>query len=536
MNNNSFLKSLLFALTVVLFASCDNDFNALGTDIVGIDNFDLEPETLSVNLTNQYIGAVASKNQPINPLGIYDNPVFGVTKANFVTQVQLATENPIFNTDLAPEIYSVVLYVPLFSTQTVAPTATELGQYTLDSIYGPKPYAPISKPFSKFKLSVHESNYFIRDINPVDQLTQSYYTDNTDFTGSNIGEQLNIYGAGVDQTQNDQFVFSEREYLDIDSTKVSSTANTVVKRGPALKLDLKKQFFIDKILHAPAGKLLNNNVFKDYFRGLYFKVEQIGGSQGNMAMLNFAQGKIVIHYKQYTTASDHSLVQRRLVLNLTGNSISLIDQGTPPVTPSPTDIVLKGGANNSMAIVDLIGTKAEVDALRERKMLINDASLTFKIKRGADAMDRTNVDGMKAAEPLRLYLYDLNNKRYIADYSIDQTTNSTKSKFGKIVYGGIIKRESTTEKRGVSYKIKITSHLINLLQNDTITNVRLGLVVTEDINTTTNVKIKNQAGNIKVIPGMSAIHPLGTILYGSNDPDPENRPKFQIYYTKPKQQ
>ena len=50
------------------------------------------------------------------------------------------------------------------------------------------------------------------------------------------------------------------------------------------------------------------------------------------------------------------------------------------------------------------------------------------------------------------------------------------------------------------------------------TNVRLGLVVTEDINNVSNKKIKNPAlgGTLKVIPTMSIVHPLGTVLYGSD--------------------
>jgi hypothetical protein len=69
------------------------------------------------------------------------------------------------------------------------------------------------------------------------------------------------------------------------------------------------------------------------------------------------------------------------------------------------------------------------------------------------------------------------------------------------------------------------------------TNVRLGLVVTEDINNVTNKKIKNPAlgGTLKVIPTMSIVHPLGTVLYGSDATDVSKRPKFEIYYTEPKQ-
>ena len=547
MNKNSYLSYLLFAITIVFFASCDSDYNELGADIIGADNFNFTSKTYPMTLTGQYIGAAESRNLPVNPLGVYDNPVFGLTEANFVTQLSLQTPNPTFDPALSPEIYSVVLYVPLFSTQKTAPTATALGTYSLDSIYGPKP------ALSAFKLSVYESKYFIRDVNPADQLSQAYFNDNSDFVTPNIGtERLNTYGNATDQSQNDKFIFNPIEYVDMDSTKTTFAVNTVIKRAPALKLNLDKAFFTEKIINAPAGKLLNDNVFRDYFRGIYFKAEQVDGKQGNMAMLNFALGKIVINYKQYKTAAEAAMptppaksVLRRLALNMTGNTISLIKQGPPHVTPNPTNVVIKGGANNSMAIVDLFGSQVQLDSLRNQQLLINDASLTFTIARataGSQGMDELYSSGesVKAAEPLRLYLYDLNNRRAIADYSLDQST-STKLKLGKTVYGGIIKRDKTAEKRGLTYKIKITKHIMQLIARDTTTNVRLGLVVTEDINNSSNVRIKNPIGNIipagtlKVIPTMSAIHPLGTILCGSNDPEPANRPRFEIHYTKPKQ-
>jgi hypothetical protein len=557
MNKNSYLKYLLFALTITLFASCDSDYNELGADIIGGDNFVFDKEDYPVNLTNQFIGASESKNLTVNPLGVYDSPVFGVTKANFVTQLAIspAYVNTTFDTALEPEIYSVVLYVPLFATKTVAETATTLATYTLDSISGPSPKlaAPFNT-FSKFKLDVYESKYFIRDVNPVDQLSQAYYNDNSDFAGANIGtDRLNIYGEGTaDQSQNDKFTFSPLEYVDMDSTKTLSTVYTVINRSPALKLNLKRQFFIDKILHAPADKLANNNIFKDYFRGIYFKATQIAGEKGNLAMLNFAKGKIVINYRQFASATNHTQVLKRFALDMTGNTISMIEQGTPPVVPDPANVVIKGGANNSMAVVDLFdpydpsptAPHTKLKEFRAKKQLINDAALTFTIVRGSNGMDRTNGDAFKAAEPLRLYLYDLNNKKPIADYSLDASTNSIKPKFGRKAFDGIIRRESGSEKRGETYKIKITKHIMQLIANDTVTNVRLGLVVTEDINNSSSIRIKNPvanlipAGTLKVIPTMSSIHPFGTIIYGSDiplgDPNYDKRPKFEIYYTKPK--
>jgi hypothetical protein len=46
-----------------------------------------------------------------------------------------------------------------------------------------------------------------------------------------------------------------------------------------------------------SGKLASNSVFKEYFRGLYFKMEK-SGSSAEIAMLNFKAGKITIKYNE----------------------------------------------------------------------------------------------------------------------------------------------------------------------------------------------------------------------------------------------
>jgi hypothetical protein len=53
-------------------------------------------------------------NLPVNALGIFDNPAFGTTTANFATQLVLESANPTIGKN--PVIESVVLTIPYFST------------------------------------------------------------------------------------------------------------------------------------------------------------------------------------------------------------------------------------------------------------------------------------------------------------------------------------------------------------------------------------------------------------------------------------
>jgi len=172
MNNKSFFKSFLVVVaSIALFASCDKDFNQIGADIIDDGHFGfLKYTDASVVAFNQGVGVVQTNNLPINSLGIYYNPVFGKTKANFVTQLQMATPNPTFDATLFEnntlKLDSVVLKVPYFSHIT---TAGVPNIYALDSISGS----------GSIKLKVYENGYFLSDLDPATnaQEFQKYYNN-----------------------------------------------------------------------------------------------------------------------------------------------------------------------------------------------------------------------------------------------------------------------------------------------------------------------------------------------------------------------
>jgi len=523
MKNTVFQKYFLFATTLVLLQACDNDFNDIGANIIGVDNFEYgDLETYKVNAFTQDLGPVETVDLPINPLGIYNNPVFGLTKANLATQVLLATENPTIGA--TPVLDSVILKVPYFNTKITDNSASSAKSiYRLDSIYGPTA--------SKIKLHIYESGKFIENVDPLTPAeSKHYYSDENALFYNAKGTTL-LNDGGV--SENEEFQFNPTENVETKDTTVAGVHNpkyVVVRDAPKMRLHLNTDFFKNKILQAPAGKLLNNNVFREYLRGLYFNVDYSGSEPGNLAMLNFKAATITLYYKAGKAAAPTEIIPKKLVLNLTGKSISL-HENTPNPTTNTDRLYLKGG-QGSMAVIDLFGRDAsgfsqQLQDLRAKKWLVNDASLTFYI-------DNTTM-GSDTYEPNRIYLYDFKNKRPIIDYYSDQTANSTKPKYSKIVHGGIITKSNG---RGTEYKIRLTDHIRNLLKYADSTNVRLGLVVTENINVITNKKLKSPITNLGIIdvPGYSAINPLGTVLYGSGDNVIEaKRLKLNIYFTKPKQ-
>jgi hypothetical protein len=548
MLKKSYVQKILFGLIALsLLAACDKDFDELGTDIVGDDHFGFERYTdASVKAYNQKLGPISSNNLPINPLGFYSNPAFGTTQANFVTQVELDTENPTFNNtnpedyDVDPtEIDSVIVDIPYFSTLKSTDEAG-LKTYELDSIYGPEN--------SKFSLSIYQSNYFLRDLDPSQAFAerQLFYTDkDAEIDGHKIPVLLNnapLTDENADGHENTQFYFDKREHKTVALNDDNEEVET--RTAPSMRLHLSKAVFNDLLLNAPSGQLVNNNVFKNYFRGLYFKVEN--GNPGQMAMINFLGGKITVYYNEDKETVTNNIptyerVFKTLTMSMTGNTVSMLNNSnentdylsaTANNTDEASKLYLKGG-QGSMAVIDIFGPDAddngiadEVEVIKANGWLINEANLTFYV-------DRTAMSDPKTIEPTRIFLYDLNNNTILVDYTYDFSTNSTYPKFNKYVHGGILESEDVDNGRGIKYKIRLTNHVRNLISNDS-TNVRLGLSVTESINNVGFSKLRTANSTTDGAPSMSVLNPLGTVLYGTNPAVPDDKKiKLEIYYTKP---
>ncbi len=560
MRKNSIIKIFFLAITVVFFTSCDKDFNTIGGDLIGDEHFGLVHDSINVLSYNQNIGPVQSNNLPVNPLGIYEDDVFGTTEASFATQVVLASVNPTIGNNV--EIDSVTLSIPYFSHIESTNATTGNSTYVLDSIYG-----SADENKRAIKLSVYENGYFMRDLDPVTGFleSQKYYTNQgSDFDALKGGIRLN---DGV-VAQNDAFFFDKSEIKNTTTTTTDGKeVKTTTKTAPAMRLALNKTYFKTKIIDAAAsGKLITNDVFKNYFRGLYFKVEKSGASPGQLAMMNFKAGTVTINYKEdlVTTANGQSTttrVAKSIVLNMTGNTVSLVKNTKKTVyedaittnvnkTAGDSRLYVKGG-EGAMSVLelfdktDVLGYDASgnvsnvpnnipdeldelrrIDPLTKRAKMINEASLVFHVDKAA--MGTTKI-------PNRIYLYDLSNSTVLLDYLYDSSTG-TNAKNGQLIFGGQLQKSTDGE---YYYKFRITEHIRNLVKNLSFKNVKLGVVVTEDIrNTTMNALFSkftlNDQNEIFKIPQASVLNPLGVVLYGGAASVPDaKRLKLKIYYTKP---
>ena len=155
--------------------------------------------------------------------------------------------------------------------------------------------------------------------------------------------------------------------------------------------------------------------------------------------------------------------------------------------------------------------------------------------------------GANQLEAERLYLFDATNQKALADYTFDATTNPN-TKYNKLIFGGIIERDATSDKKGIKYKIRITQHINNLINSTDANlnkNVRLGLTVTENINYSNSYYYKNPISLnipltvsndvVEYFPVASIMEQQGVVLHGTNPApaDASKKLKLIIHYTKP---
>ncbi|WMI69243.1 DUF4270 domain-containing protein [Mangrovimonas sp. YM274] len=562
------LKNIAVLAVLSLAAiGCNEDFSTLDSDLINSDNnshFNSETSLYDVITYNRALGGegdqfrpVQTNNLPSSLLGIYDDPTYGRTTASFVTQLAQSTSDPSFGE--GTQIDSVVMTIPYFSN--VTGIADEGGNtYELDSIFGD----------GHIKLSLFESNYFLRGFDPSSEFDESQrYYSNKATSLTEMIDPATLEGTPITEVPSltepptlDNFRPSEGQIVLTQPSEVEEgqePENEVSERlAPALRVKLNPSYWHQKIIAKEGDPVLSNsNNFNDYFRGIYFKVEAIGDS-GNMSMLNLSSSSanITIYYTKDPSVEDGDRIEATYTLTFTGNSVNFFDNAfnLPLMDGNELDgdekLYLKGG-QGSMAIVKLFDGEnidenpentntfenfknffAQTDEdgnFVKRKRLINEANLVFYV-------DQSQVNGQ---EPDRIYLYDIDNERYLADYlgDIPSTTSPLYSRTNHLGKLERVNDEVTGE--GVKYKLRITEHVKSLIENDS-TNVKLGLVVSTNV----NLEINNSTGaatkqakiltqdDVKV-PVSSILSPRGTVLYGNNTADEEKKVYLEIFYTEP---
>ena len=522
------------SLLVSLFA-CDKDFNTIGADFVGADNFntDVFIDT-EINAYNQRLTpGVQTNNLPISLIGRYTDPVYGTTDASVINQVSLSQYSPDFGDNT--QIKEVVITLPYFS-EVVSTDDEGANTYELDSIFGSDPV----------KLTIYRTNYFLRDFDPgpngeFDE-PQMYY--------SNQSATFDPFLSDVIYND-DTFFPSDEEVVLMETNEDTGEEEVSERLSPRLRVvyniddtDPNTQamltYFQNLILDdAAQDKLISENAFQDYFRGLHIKTE-VNSGNGHAFIANLNQANIVITYTyEEADVSDEDgdgditeVIEKEddIRINFTENRVNTFDNMFDPTIEShivnndDDKLYLKGG-EGSMAIIELFGPDNDGDdeadqltQLKANNWLINEANLIFYV-------DRATVQGGNS-EPRRLYLYDLERRAPLVDFFFNTSGATAEVAENHL---GILERDEFG--KGIKYKMKITEHIKNVINKDS-TNRKLALVVSSAVDDFSLSAIDNPTNSeVEEIPSASVYSPKGTVLFNHNSANEEKKLKLQIYYT-----
>lgn len=508
------LKITALAAVIFSFTGCENDFESIGGNVIGDPNFnsDLYTDVELTAVTND-LSSVQTNNLPVNLLGVYNDPLFGSQTASILTQVRLLTADPSFGNE--PVLDSVVLNIPYFSSLQEAGEEA-VPQYELDSVYGNSP----------IRLSVIESDFFLNQFDPETDFEQSqkYYSDMQPQIENNLTSNVLF--------ETSDFVPSAAEVIEFEQNDEGE--RDTIRSAPRLRLKLSTDFFQEKIINQEGGaELSSDNNFKNYFRGIFLKAEEVGVN-GNLSLLDLSHNEagITLYYtaKEQDSESEETVdVQNSYRLGFGPGRVNTFLQDSTQFQDDK--LYLKGG-EGSMAVIELFsgpdadndGVSDELEFLRESNWLINEANLVFHV-------DRDAMAGLE--EPERIYLYDLENNTILADYVLD-SPGSINAMNSNSNLNHLMPLTRDDDGRGISYKIRLTRHINNILNND-VDNVRLGLTVTQNVNLISNSAVRESEGpEADRVPAGSVITPRGTVLYGPDAENEEKRLKLRIYYTEPK--
>ena len=543
MNLNK-IKILVFLL---LITSCEKDFVSFDSEVINSENaINFSTNSIEYSLKNfsEKVNPVQTNSLPSFLLGSYNHPQFGNSISSFVGQIVPNEYNHDFGDNVVLD--SVVLTMPYYSRGVETSEEGDI-TYEIDSVYGDSP----------IKISVFRNNFFLRTFDPYGDFdsSQSYFSN----ASLSVEEAIDSYQMeGELLFEIEDFTPSAEQ---INLTEIDTAGNTFVSQrlAPALrfKLDNPNDSFWENNFFENQNNpvLTNESNFKDFFRGLYIKIENVG-QDGTMMLLNLASSnsKLTIHYTSDNTTigdSDTGSVdevetnQHEYIMNFSGNlfnvfdnenliDVSLIDQ-----TSGNENIYLDGGEGvitkldlfSGTAINEFGEEVGEFEHFKnyfydeisdQPKRIINEAFIEFFV----------NQNYLNDDEPDRIYIYNHDQNSALIDYFLDQSVSSTTIN-AKINHLVPLTRDSLSDNRGVKYKVRITEHLNNLILRDS-TNAKLGLAVISDIASVQNYGILDEdASDNKSLASGIILSPKGTILHGNLSSDIEKRPMIKIYYTEP---
>ncbi|MDH3321432.1 MAG: DUF4270 domain-containing protein [Flavobacteriaceae bacterium] len=550
MSNRIMTSIKNIGLVLMLFfgiVSCEKDFEDIAIDLVDNDKFSVGNDTIEIIAYNSNVekSRVDNNNlnkQPLSLLGVNSNKDFGYIKSVLISQLSLPLTGVNFGGH--PSIDKVVLDMPYLVKDTIVikeitddrDTIYESVK-TLDSIYGNRN--------KEYQITVSELGTFLNTLDPEDPTKgQEYYSDRS----YEIKDQ--IYSGNFKPDVNDTVIYIHRDEVilkdeegepildpdgnyiyDVDTIKATDL-------NPSIKMILDSDFFKTRFVdQSGSGDFANNDSFRQYFRGLYIDAN---GSDGSLMNLDIAKAKVSIYYTNDDTRNEEDgedldgdgvsgeadvivgrkkqtmhfslsgVKSNKYIRDYTAGNINNV-LFNPDKINGEEKLYIQGAAG-SEAILDLI-SEEEIEELRSKNWLINDAILTFY------------VDGYQEEVPEQLFLYN---------YDYNSNISDVNSFLYSDVFGGNLeyKRELVPGSMPPRYRdipekytFRITKYLTDLLDVDRPKKPSK-LALKNYVNTDTPSSVLDS-----VTQPYNWI-PKGVVLKGNLPASDDKRIKLEIYYSK----
>ena len=291
------IKRFLYTASVLVFGSvfllnCEPDADKLGEQLLAGTGASGNEVSYSVNAwnisNNNAIQSDASKIGLIGsgtisqyaPLGAFTEPVFGMQRASYITQVRMAAYNPDFGANA--EVDSVVLTLkPRYAVDSVTTTTDENYVFSEGNIAAKeevKTY-PVLK-YGKAKLNGNPTLFTV-NVHEVDEFLKA----STDTVYSN------------QQFAYTQLLGTKTFDGNINSVKITKDSDNseLLNRAASLRINLDPGFFQTKIIAKKGSPELKDAAgFIRYFKGLRISVQE---TDGYIFTINPEDAEITMFYK-----------------------------------------------------------------------------------------------------------------------------------------------------------------------------------------------------------------------------------------------
>ena len=484
-----FVASLLVLATVI---SCEKDFTDIGTSIISNTKFSTGSLLVDVVVENSPVTEVATGNITLNPslylLGVHASNEYENIEASIISQLAISANLKVIDdanvydsdTTVVTTIDTVFLRLPYQATLNDDGTA-----YELDSIIGDQTKA--------FNFNVYQTSTYLNTLNPTDPSKFNSFSSNDVFdkTGSELNTDVNFQfkPRATDTAIVIKRWLSDNTIASQDTITYNTSTTSEVPLPFAvipLKEDKIKELFLDKY---ESAEFNSQDAFNNYFRGLILEAT---GNEGSLISLNFngtIRPSVEVYYTNtvVTGGAIIDTIHKNDSFPLLGITTSnyKMEEKTYPVN----DEVILQGAAGSEATVKLFGSNAvdinnKIEELKDKNLLINDASLTFYINQSADTI----------VAPYQLFLYK-------SDEKVNPTFSHVKDIYteGTAVFGGFLERDGDGKRE--KYTFKITDYISDILNGETSYSptLKLKVVNSTDMQAVSDTVYANYSWNPKAV-------------------------------------